>query len=217
MPFRCVRAVSDTAAERLAAGFQSLPRRRRAFFARPHRAGRAGRPFTVIPGLLRLDRNCRLAAETLGEFLCRLPILATLSRQSPATSRQSRRCRPPCIEGASVVEVESVPVPEIGPGEILIRVEACGICHTDLKKIAYNLLAPPRIYGHETAGVVAAVGAGRHALRSRRPRDGLSPHSLRRMLLLPRASCTPSARCTRKSASRPDTSPPAADSRSTSA
>ena len=48
--------------------------------------------------------------------------------------------------------------PEIGDGEILIRVEACGVCHTDLKKIEYNLLAPPRIYGHETAGVVAHVG-----------------------------------------------------------
>ena len=63
-------------------------------------------------------------------------------------------------KGASVVEVESVPVPEIGAGEILIRVEACGICHTDLKKIAYNLLPAPRIYGHETAGVVTAVGNG---------------------------------------------------------
>ncbi len=61
--------------------------------------------------------------------------------------------------GRSVVSVEEVPTPEIGPGEILIRVEACGICHTDLKKIEYNLLEPPRIYGHETAGVVAAVGA----------------------------------------------------------
>jgi len=63
-------------------------------------------------------------------------------------------------KGARAVEIESIPVPEIGPGEILIRVETCGICHTDLKKIAYDLLAPPRIYGHETAGVVAAVGAG---------------------------------------------------------
>jgi len=61
--------------------------------------------------------------------------------------------------GNRQVEVESVPVPEIGPGEILIQVESCGICHTDLKKIAYDLLAPPRIYGHETAGVVAAVGS----------------------------------------------------------
>ncbi len=63
-------------------------------------------------------------------------------------------------KGSSVVEVDSVPVPKIGPGEILIRVETCGICHTDLKKIAYNLLPAPRIYGHETAGVVAEVGTG---------------------------------------------------------
>jgi len=62
--------------------------------------------------------------------------------------------------GQGAVCIEEVPVPEIGRGEILIRVEACGICNTDLKKIAYDLLPPPRIYGHETAGVVAAVGEG---------------------------------------------------------
>ena len=62
--------------------------------------------------------------------------------------------------GHSLVQVEEIPTPAIQPGEILIRVEACGICHTDLKKIEYNLLTPPRIYGHETAGVVAATGAG---------------------------------------------------------
>jgi L-iditol 2-dehydrogenase len=61
-------------------------------------------------------------------------------------------------KGQSVVSVEQVPIPEIGPGEILVRVEACGICHTDLKKIEYNLLSPPRIYGHETAGVVVRTG-----------------------------------------------------------
>lgn len=62
--------------------------------------------------------------------------------------------------GNGTVDVQAVPVPEIGRGEILIRVETCGICHTDLKKIEYNLLPPPRIYGHETAGMVASVGAG---------------------------------------------------------
>lgn len=62
--------------------------------------------------------------------------------------------------GAGRVDVQEVPVPAIGPGELLIRVEACGICHTDLKKIEYDLLPAPRIYGHETAGVVAAVGEG---------------------------------------------------------
>ena len=62
--------------------------------------------------------------------------------------------------GQSAVLVEEVPVPAIGPGELLVRVESCGICHTDLKKVEYDLLPPPRIYGHETAGVVAAIGAG---------------------------------------------------------
>ena len=62
--------------------------------------------------------------------------------------------------GQSAVQVEEVPTPRIGAGEILIRVEACGICHTDIKKIEHNLLEPPRIYGHETAGTVAAAGAG---------------------------------------------------------
>lgn len=62
--------------------------------------------------------------------------------------------------GHQRVEVQDVPTPEIGPGELLVRVEACGICHTDLKKIEYDLLPGPRIYGHETAGVVVRAGAG---------------------------------------------------------
>lgn len=62
--------------------------------------------------------------------------------------------------GNGRVAVEAVETPRIGPGEILVRVESCGICHTDLKKIEHSLLAPPRIFGHETAGIVAAVGDG---------------------------------------------------------
>jgi L-iditol 2-dehydrogenase len=62
--------------------------------------------------------------------------------------------------GNGSVEVQAVPVPEIGPGELLVRVEACGICHTDLKKVEHDLLPPPRIYGHEMAGVVVQAGEG---------------------------------------------------------
>lgn len=62
-------------------------------------------------------------------------------------------------QGESRLAVESVETPGIGHGEILVRVESCGVCHTDLKKIEYNLLPAPRIYGHETAGVVVKVGA----------------------------------------------------------
>lgn len=61
--------------------------------------------------------------------------------------------------GNSTVSVDEIELPPAGEGEILIRVEACGVCHTDLKKIEYNLLAPPRVYGHETAGVVAKTGS----------------------------------------------------------
>src|SRR5580704_14886014 len=62
--------------------------------------------------------------------------------------------------GSGEVVVEQIPTPEVGPGEVLIRVEACGVCHTDLKKVEYDLLPPPRVYGHETAGVVVRTGAG---------------------------------------------------------
>ncbi len=62
--------------------------------------------------------------------------------------------------GHGRIEIQTVPVPEIGAGELLVRVECCGICHTDLKKVEHDLLPPPRIYGHETAGVVVGAGAG---------------------------------------------------------
>jgi L-iditol 2-dehydrogenase len=62
--------------------------------------------------------------------------------------------------GPGRIEVRTVPVPEIGPGELLVRVAACGICGTDLKKIAHGLQTPPRIYGHEFAGTVVRAGPG---------------------------------------------------------
>ena len=62
--------------------------------------------------------------------------------------------------GVNDVRLESVPVPRIGPGELLVRVHTCGVCGTDLKKIATGSHSTPRIFGHETSGVVSAVGAG---------------------------------------------------------
>jgi L-iditol 2-dehydrogenase len=62
--------------------------------------------------------------------------------------------------GVNEVRLEEVPVPEIGAGEILVRVHTCGICGTDLKKIATGSHSAPRIFGHETSGVVARVGEG---------------------------------------------------------
>jgi L-iditol 2-dehydrogenase len=75
-----------------------------------------------------------------------------------ANSEIPGNMRAAVYRGESVVSVDEIGTPSAGAGEILIRVEACGVCHTDLKKIEYNLLTPPRVYGHETAGVVAHVG-----------------------------------------------------------
>ena len=61
--------------------------------------------------------------------------------------------------GQNDIRMETVPVPEIGPGEILVRVRTCGICGTDLKKIATGSHSAPRIFGHETAGIIARLGA----------------------------------------------------------
>ncbi|MBO0910378.1 MAG: alcohol dehydrogenase catalytic domain-containing protein, partial [Acidobacteria bacterium] len=62
--------------------------------------------------------------------------------------------------GKGAVRVETLPVPEIGPGEILIQVHTCGICGTDLKKIATGSHSAPRIFGHETSGTIVRVGQG---------------------------------------------------------
>src|SRR6202049_4790398 len=72
--------------------------------------------------------------------------------------------------GVNDVRLETVPVPAIGAGELLVRVHTCGVCGTDLKKIATGSHSAPRIFGHETSGVVAAVGAG---VRDFQPGDGV--------------------------------------------
>jgi L-iditol 2-dehydrogenase len=61
--------------------------------------------------------------------------------------------------GPNDLRVETVPVPRIGPRELLVRVAACGVCPTDIKKIQYGTVPPPRIFGHETAGTIVRAGA----------------------------------------------------------
>jgi L-iditol 2-dehydrogenase len=59
-----------------------------------------------------------------------------------------------------IVRVEEVPVPEVRDHEVLIKVAACGICGTDIKKIFQRYVEPPQILGHELAGTVVAIGRG---------------------------------------------------------
>ena len=88
--------------------------------------------------------------------------MATLSSNAVEESAEMipSTMRAAVYRGINDVRVETVPVPQIGRGEVLIRVAACGVCGTDLKKIHTGSHSAPRIFGHETAGTIAALGEG---------------------------------------------------------
>src|SRR5580698_8752695 len=69
-----------------------------------------------------------------------------------------KQMRAGVYRGVDDLRLETLPVPEIGAEELLVRVAVCGVCPTDLKKIHYGTVPPPRIFGHETSGTVAQVG-----------------------------------------------------------
>ncbi len=64
------------------------------------------------------------------------------------------------FRGVDEVRCEEIAVPAIGAGEVLVRIDTCGVCGTDLKKIHSGSHPPPRVFGHEMAGTIAAVGDG---------------------------------------------------------
>jgi L-iditol 2-dehydrogenase len=94
---------------------------------------------------------------TAGQFA-----LETNARSIPATMLAA------VYRGVDDVRLETVPVPKTGIGEMLVRVHSCGVCGTDLKKISTGSHSAPRIFGHETSGIVAATGEG---VQNYRPGD----------------------------------------------
>ena len=69
------------------------------------------------------------------------------------------------------VEVVDVVVPDPGPGEVVVDVAACGVCHTDLTYREGGINDEyPFLLGHEAAGTVESVGEGRYRRRTRRLR-----------------------------------------------
>lgn len=70
--------------------------------------------------------------------------------------------RRPAPLDESPLRIEEVETPEPGPGELLLRVRACGVCRTDLQLTVGDLPAKrlPIVPGHQAVGVVEAVGAG---------------------------------------------------------
>src|ERR1700723_2152178 len=77
-----------------------------------------------------------------------------------ATPSHSGKMRAGVYRGKGQVVVETLPIPEIGEGELLFRVAACGICGTDIKKIHHGFVAAPQVLGHELAGTVVKIGHG---------------------------------------------------------
>ena len=85
---------------------------------------------------------------------------AMTPKQDPRGVDVSESMRAVVYHGANRMLLETVPVPEISAGELLVRIHCCGVCGTDLKKIELGLVTPPRIFGHEMAGVVVRAGDG---------------------------------------------------------
>ena len=89
------------------------------------------------------------------------------------------------------VSVETIMVPDPGPGEALVKVQACGVCHTDLHYREGGINDEfPFLLGHEAAGVVEAVGAGRDRRGARRLRH---PELARGVRPVPRLQARPAA------------------------
>ena len=64
------------------------------------------------------------------------------------------------------LQLERIPIPQPRRGEVLVRVAACGVCHTDLHVIKGEVAFPtPAVLGHEISGTVAEVGEGVDHLR----------------------------------------------------
>ena len=121
-----------------------------------------GRIGTEKIGTASISTGC-IGADAIGTHRITSPTIATARITShslvPATMRAA------VYRGIDDVRVETVPVPlnadgTLNTGEVLVRIDTCGICGTDLKKIHSGSHSAPRIFGHEMAGTVAMVGAG---------------------------------------------------------
>ena len=89
-----------------------------------------------------------------------MTVSPAITESDPISRQHPPEMRAGVYRGAGRVATEVVPVPKISEGEVLIRVAACGICGTDIKKIQHGFIAAPQIFGHEVAGTIVATGSG---------------------------------------------------------
>ncbi len=135
-----------------------------------------------MPALIRFGRQSRNAAEELAVFLdgyhqrLLYPNGLHEANQRGGSRNESHRHHrgyrqgpsapspKPCAPASTAKRESSAskksPSPKSAHDEVLIKVAACGICGTDIKKIFQRYVEPPQILGHELAGTVVAVGPG---------------------------------------------------------
>ena len=75
-------------------------------------------------------------------------------------------------KGERVLEVEEIPTPNAGPGEVVVRVRYCAVCGTDVHAFMYDVAPPGTVMGHEYCGTVTEVGEGVARWQVGRPRCG---------------------------------------------
>src|SRR5438105_13137149 len=134
-----------------------------------------------------------------------MPVVTQTARQ-PRSRALPATMQAAVYRGKNEVRLETVLVPEISAGELLLRIHTCGICGTDLKKISTGSHSAPRIFGHEIAGQVVAVGEG---VREYKVGDRVMAfhHIPCGDCFIANERCLHNVRCTRKWASPLDSSP----------
>jgi L-iditol 2-dehydrogenase len=85
--------------------------------------------------------------------------MLTANVKSSNVERWKIKVKAQVFRGVNQLSYEEIPVPRLEADEVLVQVQVVGLCQSDIKKIRYPLYEPPRIFGHETAGIIFAVGA----------------------------------------------------------
>lgn len=114
--------------------------------------------------------QCRWGADPGSRFAISSPACPLYHR---AVTRIPKTMQAVVYRGPNDLRLETLPVPRIRAGELLVRVAVCGVCPTDIKKIQHGTVPPPRVFGHETAGTIVQVGA---AVRGWRVGDRVALH-----------------------------------------
>jgi threonine dehydrogenase-like Zn-dependent dehydrogenase len=70
------------------------------------------------------------------------------------------KMRAAVYKGKQQLCIEEIPIPEPGPGQVLVKIKYCAICGTDVHGFLYDVVPPGMVMGHEWCGTIAQLGPG---------------------------------------------------------